>query len=234
MPLNRNIQNKKGMTALDVLRSNGSDMSKDTEKTLQNAGGKTKDSLSKVKTMSAFPRIPLSFWEYCSTGMARYRSRMSDGTRNALLVITALIITTTYQTAVQPDEDDTENPEYITYSEYMKAKISKIVILCGFNSTAFCLAIALTFILLPVGKAYKWWYICITLPLVCSYALSIYLKCDFRWTVISTSLVNVYFVFILRLLVYVLVFYVRWKRTMQKNVPEPKTELLSEDFKTMV
>ncbi|KAH0854245.1 hypothetical protein HID58_090083 [Brassica napus] len=89
MSLNRNIQNKSGMTALDVLRANGSHMNiKETEKIIQHSGD------------------TVSFWEHCSTGLVRYKSNMTDGTRNALLVITALIITATYQTAVQPDDDE--------------------------------------------------------------------------------------------------------------------------------
>lgn len=213
------------MTALDVLRSNGSLMNKDTEKTIQNSGGKARDSLSNVKTMSVFLRTPVSFWEYCSTGMARYRSRMSDGTRNALLVITALVITATYQTAVQPEDDS----GYLIKRDEL---ISKIVLLWGFNTIAFFLSIALTFILLPVGRAYTWWYIFITLPLVCSYVLSVYMKYDLLPKV--RSLGNMYLMFILGILVYVLVFYVRWKRNTQKNVPEPKTELISEGFKSVV
>ncbi|KAJ0261663.1 Ankyrin repeat-containing protein BDA1 [Hirschfeldia incana] len=104
MSLNRNIQNKSGMTALDALRVNGPHMNRETESIIQKSGGKSGMSLSRVKTTSVFLSKPVTFREYCATGMARYRSRVSDGTRNSLLVITALIITATYQTAAQPED----------------------------------------------------------------------------------------------------------------------------------
>lgn len=97
MTLDRNIQNNNDMTALDVLRANGSPMSKDTEKIIQKSGGKTRCCLSKVEKMSEFLRKPVTFREYCKTKLIRYRSHVTDGSRNALLVITALIITATYE-----------------------------------------------------------------------------------------------------------------------------------------
>ncbi|KAJ4875587.1 Ankyrin repeat family protein [Raphanus sativus] len=218
MSLNRNIQNKKGMTALDVLRANGADMNIETVKAIQKAGGKSANSLSKVKPTSVFLRKPVTFWEYCSTRMARYRSRMSDGTRNALLVITTLIITATYQTVAQPQ--DKHNLEHLDYVEEI---ILEMVLIWGFNTIAFFSAIALTFILLPVGRAYTWWYILISGPLVCSYAISLYVKYN-----LSTVIIDVYSMVLLGFFVYILVFYVKWKRDTQKKVPEPKIELISE------
>ncbi|WZZ21150.1 hypothetical protein YC2023_122537 [Brassica napus] len=227
MSLNRNIQNKSGMTALDVLRANGSHMNiKETEKIIQHSGGKTRDSVTTVNTMSVFLKTPVSFWEHCSTGLARYKSNMTDGTRNALLVITALIITATYQTAVQPDDDE----DFIKSNDV----VSKIVLLWGFNTIAYFLSMALTFILIPVGGAYTWWYICITLPLDCSYVLSTYMKYNLRPNEIPISLIYIYVIVILGFLVGLLVFYVRWRRTTRKSAPEPKRELISEGFKTVV
>lgn len=227
MSLNRNIQNKSGMTALDVLRANGSHMNiKETEKIIQHSGGKTRDSVTTFNTMSVFLKTPVSFWEHCSTGLARYKSNMTDGTRNALLVITALIITATYQTAVQPDDDE----DFIKSNDV----VSKIVLLWGFNTIAYFLSMALTFILIPVGGAYTWWYICITLPLDCSYVLSTYMKYNLRPNEIPISLIYIYVIVILGFLVGLLVFYVRWRRTTRKSGPEPKRELISEGFKTVV
>ncbi|CDY43815.1 BnaC03g14480D [Brassica napus] len=222
MSLNRNIQNKSGMTALDALRVNGPQMNTETESIIKTSGGKSGMSLSRVKTTSVFLSKPVTFREYCSTGMARYRSRMSDGTRNSLLVITALIITATYQTAAQPQ--DTDKFQKLSFEEI----VLEIVLLWGFNSTAFFLAIALTFILLPIGRAYTWWYIFITAPLICSYAISVYLK--YNITIFFVMYVMVAFGF----LIYVLVFYVKWKRTTRKKVPKPRIELISQGLETMV
>ncbi|CAA7049204.1 unnamed protein product [Microthlaspi erraticum] len=96
-------------------------------------------------------------------------------------------------------------------------------------TTSFLLSIALTFILLPVGRAYTWWYIFITVPLVCSYVISVYKKYS------PSIFFYMYVIVALGFLIYMLVFYVRWKRTTQKKAPNPKTELVSEGSKrTMV
>jgi len=221
--LNRDIQNKGGMTALDILRTNGSHMNIKTEKIIRHSGGKSGVSLSKVKTASVFLRSPITFVEYCSTTMTRYKNRMSDGTRNALLVITALIITATYQTAVQPQDKDE-----IYYTGNI---MINVLFVWGFNTIAFCLAIALTFILLPVGKAYNWWYIFISVPLVCSYALSMFLK-YIQFPILCMPL-YLMMAFILGFLIYVFVLYVGWKRAKQEKVPEPKSELTFEGFTSM-
>ena len=94
--VDRNAQNKDGFTPLDILRANGRFMETRTEKLIKRSGGKSKASLSKVKTSSEFLRSPVNYWEYCSITMTRYRSGISDGNRNALLVITILVITATY------------------------------------------------------------------------------------------------------------------------------------------
>ncbi|KAJ4868763.1 Ankyrin repeat family protein [Raphanus sativus] len=235
MPLNRNIQNKSGMTALDALRVNGPHMNRETESTIQKSGGKSGMSLSRVKTTSLFLSKPVTFCEYCSTGMARYRSRMSDGTRNSLLVITALIITATYQTVAQPQDDKYEaaqppgvyyGAQDYNYVDFDAVKtILKIVLLWGFNTMAFFLAIALTFILLPVGRTYTWWYIFIMGPLLCSYTILVYQD----MTIFILMYLMIAFIF----LIYLLVFYVKWKRTTRKKVPKPRIELISEGLGTM-
>ncbi|CAA7049189.1 unnamed protein product [Microthlaspi erraticum] len=213
MSLNRNIKNKAGMTALDVLQDNGSHVNKATEKLIEISGGKTGESLSEVEKMSVFLRKPVTFREYCSTGIARYRSQTSDGTRDVLLVITALVITATYQSAAQDIREVSD----------IKGAILEV-----FNTAAFLFSIVLTFILLPAGKGNTWWYIFIAGPLVCSYWTSIYMKYQpllfyFIYTPVAMGL-----------LIYLIVFYVRWKRSRQEKVPKTKTELISERNETMV
>ncbi|XP_010448410.1 PREDICTED: ankyrin repeat-containing protein ITN1-like [Camelina sativa] len=228
--LYRNIQNKSGMTALDVLRASGSHMNKDTEKMLQKSGGKSGYSISKEKKttpMSVFLRKPVTFLEYCSTGMARYRSRMSDGARNALLVITALIITSTYTTAIQPHEKDKLNNQ-----DHVELLL-EIFLLWICNTAAFCSSIAFTYILLPLGKAYAWWFLFITAPLMGSYAISIYVKYR-RITAISDLFTYLYLSIVFCFLVYFFIFYVKWKRTTNKKIQKPRNELMSQQFKIMV
>ncbi|XP_019089025.1 PREDICTED: ankyrin-2-like [Camelina sativa] len=94
--LDRNIQNKDGLTSVDILRANGRYMDKDTEKLIRSWGGKSKAALPKVKTSSEYLRSRVTFREFCSIQMTRYKSGISDGTRNALQVINILITTATY------------------------------------------------------------------------------------------------------------------------------------------
>lgn len=75
-----------------------------------------------------------------------------------------------------------------------------------FNTIAFCLAIALTFILLPVDRAYYWWYIIISVPLICSYALLMFLKYMNPFLFMPLYLMTA---FIVGFLIYVFVLYVR-------------------------
>ncbi|CAH8364340.1 unnamed protein product [Eruca vesicaria subsp. sativa] len=120
--IDRNAQNKDGFTPLDSLRANGRFMEKRTEKLIKRSGGKSKASLSKVKTSSEFLRSPVNFCEYFSITMTRYRSGISDGNRNALLVITILVITATYSTALQPPRcgEKKKNQGYFSPPEHFK------------------------------------------------------------------------------------------------------------------
>ncbi|CAG7872517.1 unnamed protein product [Brassica rapa] len=217
MSLNRNILNKSGMTALDALRANGHLMNRDTEKILKNAGGKSADSLSKVQKTSVFLQKSVTFREYCSTGISRYRSHLSDGTRNALLVITVLIFAATYETAAQPQDE--EDIYKFSFSEI----ILKYILLWGLNTIAFLLAIASGFILLPVGSTYTVWYVLISTPLVCSYAISVYLK----HKLLPLIFLLMHLLTVLGVILYLLVFYMKWKRTTQKKIPKLRSELNS-------
>ncbi|CAH2070045.1 unnamed protein product [Thlaspi arvense] len=244
MSLNRNIKNNIGLTALDVSRANGSDTNRSTAKIIQKSGGKTGKSLSKVKLLSVVLRTPVTFKEYCSTGLARYRSQTPDGRRNALLVITALIITATYQTATQPadkerkaywdsissDPNETAAPPPVKGPELIDPLdiLKELVLLYGFNTTAFFLSIVLTYILLPVGRAYTRWYIFIMVPLVFSYGLSVSMKYSL------TIFFYMYLMVALGFSIYVLIIYVRWKLTRQNKVPNPMSELKSESLKITV
>lgn len=142
-----------------------------TEKLIKRSGGKSKASLSKVKTSSEFLRSPVNYWEYCSITMTRYRSGISDGNRNALLVITILVITATY--TIEPPKWEKEKEKdsvnvYVLFSEAWR-------VLWGFNTLAFFSALFFNFVLLPLGKEYTLFYLFISIPLICSYGISMFM-----------------------------------------------------------
>ncbi|BAB09340.1 ankyrin-repeat-containing protein-like [Arabidopsis thaliana] len=221
LSLDRNIQNKSGMTALDVLRARGSHMNKEIEEIIQMSGGKTGGSLSGIQEWYIFLREPVTFKEHCKTRIARYRSRISDGSRNALLVIAALIISATFQTAAQlldKEKLDKVKKNGMRFSEFQ---------LWGCNTVAFSIAILFSFILLPVGRAYEWWYFIITVPLVFSYFLLMYMMHGLSFFFLIIYEGGLF-------LVYLLVLYVKWKRCTQMKVRKPKSDLISDNFKNMV
>ncbi|CAH2048308.1 unnamed protein product [Thlaspi arvense] len=179
----------------------------------------------------------LYFWEYCSIRMTRYRSGISDGNRNALLVITILVITATYGTALQPPRaltgedkgsDSSSTVVYLYNYEGKPRKISRA--LWGFNTMAFLSALALNFVLLPLGREYTWFYILISAPLCCSYGLAMYLNDN------DTA----YFQFFLALAImvalpcYILFIFLKWKWPRKVGTPKPKSQIILKGWSTMV
>ncbi|ESQ35359.1 hypothetical protein EUTSA_v10009831mg, partial [Eutrema salsugineum] len=97
----RNKVNGDGLTTLDILRAAGG-MCLDLEHNLVKSGCKEAASMPKSKKRSDFLKSPLTFWTYCSTVMTRLRSNISNESRGVFLIVCTLIITATYQTALQP------------------------------------------------------------------------------------------------------------------------------------
>ncbi|EOA13419.1 hypothetical protein CARUB_v10026457mg [Capsella rubella] len=218
--LNRNIQNKTRMTALDALRANGSHMNKDTEEIIVWSGGKTGGSQSQRTEWYVFLRNPVTFKEFCKSRLAHYRSHMSDGTRNALLVIVALIIAATYQTAAQPQEKPKKTAQPDNNEEYIFEPI-----IWGCNTVAFYTAILFTLILLPEGKLFEGWYGVITGPLALSYFLFMHMKEKI------TVMIYLAVLYGFACLVYLLVLCTVWRLKKPQNVVKAKTELVYENFR---
>ncbi|XP_023636524.1 ankyrin repeat-containing protein BDA1 isoform X2 [Capsella rubella] len=141
--VNRNIHNQIGLTVLDILHNQRDHhMNSNIENIIRKWGGKSGDSLPKSKKVSEILRSSIGFTEHLFTQTARYRNQTSDGTRSALLVIAALIITATYQTALQPPGG--------VYQENAAEESKKTV----------------------AGEGYVWWFLWIAVPLYVSYLVS--------------------------------------------------------------
>ncbi|AEE82921.1 Ankyrin repeat family protein [Arabidopsis thaliana] len=141
--VNRNIHNRTGLTALDILHNQRDHhANSNIENIIRKWGGKSGNSLPKSKKVSEILRSPISFTEHLFTQTARYRNQTSEGTRSALLVIAALIITATYQTALQPPGG--------VYQENAAEESKKSV----------------------AGEGYVWWFLWIAVPLYVSYLVS--------------------------------------------------------------
>ncbi|CAA7036474.1 unnamed protein product [Microthlaspi erraticum] len=222
------MQNKDGFTPLDMVRAKGNHMNFDTEKIIRRSGGKSKDALSKVKTSSQYLRSPITFREYCSITTVRYRSAISDGTRNALLVISTLVMSTTYEAKSPSDSESRVEPD-----SRVEPHRSPILLMLhsGFNTLAFWLSLTLTLVLLPLGREYIWCYILISVPLFCSYGISMFLNAVSTQMVIPSLLIMaVLFGFPC----YILFVFFKWKRSIQLRSPKPKSQTILEAWTTAV
>ncbi|VVB08735.1 unnamed protein product [Arabis nemorensis] len=228
--VNQNILNHIGLTALDVLHNQREHHTNiNIEKLVRKSGGTSGNSLPKSKKVFEILRSPISFMEHLFTQAARYRNQIPEGSRSALLVIAAFIITTTYQTALQPPGG--------VYQEGSSSKksagtvvMNKIYfnVLRSVNSMAFVGAIFTTFCLLPAGEGYLWGFLWISVPLYVSYLVSMsVISPDTTWYFsISAGWV------IIMAIVYMVVFFRRWKRS-KKKVPGTSSELILEGLTTL-
>ncbi|EOA22604.1 hypothetical protein CARUB_v10003271mg [Capsella rubella] len=222
LSLDRNIQNKDGLTSLDILRANGRYMDKTTEKLIKSCGGKSKAALPKVKKPSEYLRSPVTFWEYCSIQITRYKSGISDGTRNALQVIIILITTATYTTALQPPRCENKEDSG-SYDE-------TCLVLWGFNTVSFFFSMFLNFILLPPGREYTWFYILIATPLCCSYGIAMMLNGEttayFPILLVVATIVGFF--------CYLIFVFLKWKLSIQLRTIKPKSQMILEGLSTII
>lgn len=233
--VNQNIYNHNGLTAIDILQNQrASHINREMEKTIRKSGGKSANSLPKSKKVSKLLKSPISFTEHLFTKASRYRNQISDGSRNALLVIAALIIAATYQTALQPPGGVYQSNAEAT-SHDGKKSVGKVVmemkyfyVLRSVNNTAFEGAILLAFSMLPAGRDYLWPFLWITVFLHVSYLVSMSVISPdtiwYLWINASSS--------ILIVLSYIMFYFLRWKWS-KKKIPEHRSELILEGLTTL-
>ncbi|CAH2070958.1 unnamed protein product [Thlaspi arvense] len=230
--VNRNITNRIGLTALDILHNQREHhRNRNIENTIRKSGGKSGDSLPKSKKVSEILRSKIRFTEHLFTQTERYRNQTSEGTRAALLVIAALIIATTYQTALQPpggvyQENASDESKKSVGTVVMSHKY--FFVLRSVNSMAFVGAIFMAFCLLPAGEGYVWSFLWIAVPLYVSYLVSMsVISPDTVWyfSISSGSVLIV-------VATYMVVFFLRWKRS-KKKIPGTSSEMILEGFITL-
>ncbi|CAF2119765.1 unnamed protein product [Brassica rapa] len=181
--VNVNIENKNGLTVLDVavlLRREGSRWGR-VERMVKWHGGKRSASLVKIKTTSDILSSKLTWCESRRTKSIRSYSWISEERRNALLVVATLIITATYQTVLQPpggvsDGGTTSNVTTSSNGTTTGEKAGSVVMsdrhfvwLWMWNSVGFSLATALTLRLLSLGRESMFWYYPLFIPLFLAY-----------------------------------------------------------------
>ncbi|KAJ4889949.1 Ankyrin repeat family protein [Raphanus sativus] len=164
-----NEVNGDGLTFLDILRHEGQTRDLGLEQAVVKTGCKQATSLPKLeKTTSDHYKTPITFWSYCSTGIKRLKSDTSEEGRAVFLIICTLIITSTYQTALQP-------PGGLRQSEEGGSAVMKqtfFIVLWVSNTIGFCCALLYTFCLLPVSSLFTTWFFWIGASLGVSYALA--------------------------------------------------------------
>ncbi|KAF8098076.1 hypothetical protein N665_0275s0043 [Sinapis alba] len=164
-----NEVNGDGLTFLDILRNQGKSRDLDLEQAVVKTGCKEATSLPKLeKTTSDHYKTPITFWSHCSTGIRRLKSDTSEEGRAVFLIICTLIITSTYQTALQP-------PGGLRQSEEGGSAVMKqtfFIVLWVSNTIGFCCTLLYTFCLLPVSSLFTTWFFWIGAFLGVSYALA--------------------------------------------------------------
>ncbi|VVA91311.1 unnamed protein product [Arabis nemorensis] len=144
----RNEVNGDGLTFLDILRTHGQiDEGGDLEQVALKTGCKEAAYLPKMTKTYDFFKSPITFWTYCSTHTRRISYDTSDEARGVFLIICTLLITATYQTALQP-------PGGVNQTEGRAVmKQTFFIFLWVSNTIGFCCAIFYTFCLLPARGA---------------------------------------------------------------------------------
>ncbi|XVE68931.1 hypothetical protein DITRI_Ditri09bG0109600 [Diplodiscus trichospermus] len=96
----KNQTNLENLTALDILkRQTGTE---EAQRILLGAGGLEGTALPKLFTLPQYLQSNIPFWELMYKSVVRQRKNLSNETRNALLVVAALILTATYQATLSP------------------------------------------------------------------------------------------------------------------------------------
>ncbi|XP_010433724.1 PREDICTED: serine/threonine-protein phosphatase 6 regulatory ankyrin repeat subunit B-like isoform X2 [Camelina sativa] len=204
--VNRNIHNRIGLTALDILQNqrHNNNRTREIQETIRKSGGKSANSLPKSKKVSEILRSPISFKEHLFTHAARYRNQISDASRSALLVIAALIITTTYMIALQPPGGVYQS----NAEEGSSTKSNKSV----------------------AGEEYIWAFIWIMVPLHVSYLVSMAVISPDKMWYLPISVGWVMIVVVVNMVVY----FLRWKLSSKKEKPELiRSELILEGLTTL-
>ncbi|CAN6878794.1 unnamed protein product [Brassica oleracea] len=228
----RNKLNGEKLTFLDILRNQGQrdagggDLRSqgprvvgedlDLEQVAIKSGCKEGASLPRSKARFEILKSPFTFWTFCSTGMRRLRTDTSDEARGVFLIVCILIITATYQTALQPPGGVHQSDDANAGSVVMKQTF--FIFLWISNTLGFCCAILYTFCLIPLRSLFVNWFFWIGTSLCISYALAMAVISPHPLVFISAA-----FAFFLLIALYILleVFIQRWRNHRSVD-PKPR------------
>uniref|UniRef100_M4EBQ6 PGG domain-containing protein n=1 Tax=Brassica campestris TaxID=3711 RepID=M4EBQ6_BRACM len=228
----RNQVNGDGLTFLDIFRTQGQrdaggDLRSqgprvlgedlDLEQVVAKTGCKEAASLPRPKARFEILKSPFTFWSFCFTGMRRLRTNTSDESRGVFLIVCTLIITATYQTALQPPGGLHQSEDSNAGSVVMKQAF--FILIWVSNTIGFGCAILYTFCLIPLGSLFENWFSWIGTTLCISYALAMAVISPHPLVFLSAT-----FAFFLLIVLYILleVFIQRWRK---HRSMAPKTRL---------
>ncbi|XVF75400.1 hypothetical protein PTKIN_Ptkin13bG0185200 [Pterospermum kingtungense] len=103
--IDKNAKNWRGLTAMDCLRDQTQVDNRVTLEILNYYGCLSASSIPTRSSFDKFLRSEISFSEKSNIVVSRMRKNILNSTRNALLVMLVLILTATYQSAVNPPYD---------------------------------------------------------------------------------------------------------------------------------
>ncbi|KAH0877454.1 hypothetical protein HID58_064848 [Brassica napus] len=183
----RNDVNGDGLTFLDILRRN--------QERREEAGGSQGPGEEEDLDLEQV---------VVNTGV----SNTSDEARAVFLIVCTLIITATYQTALQPP-GGVHQPEEDANAGSVVMKQTFFILLWVSNTVGFCYAILYTFCLMPIGSMFACWFFWIGGSLCISYALAMAVISPHPLVFISMT-----FAFFLLFALYLLskIFFDNWRK----------------------
>ncbi|XP_056845295.1 ankyrin repeat-containing protein BDA1-like [Raphanus sativus] len=215
----RNEVNGDDLTFLDILRNQGQrnaggglrsqrlrvGKALDLEQVAMKTGCKEAASVPRPKARCEILKSPFTFWTFCSTFIRRRRTNTSDEARGVFLIVCSLIITATYQTALQPPGGVQQSEDSNAGSMVMKHAF--LILLWVSNTIGFGCTIIYTFCLIPLVGLFSNWFFWIGTSLCISYDVAMAVISPYPLVFLSVNLV-----FLLLIALYILleVFIQRW------------------------
>ncbi|KAG2297927.1 hypothetical protein Bca52824_034399 [Brassica carinata] len=171
----RNTVNGDGLTFLDILRNleNAGDWDLDLEQVVLKTRCKEAASMPKAKAVSEILKSPFTLKTCQSIIAKRMRSNTSEEVRGALLIVFTLIITATYQTALQPPGGEHPSKDPPSSKNDLRIKQAFLLLLCVFNTMCFYCALFNICRLLPRKPHFNAWFMSVETYLGVCYALAV-------------------------------------------------------------
>ena len=209
-------KNSGGFTAFDMLQGHTRDKhNRQIKDMLCRARCFSILHLPRIESLADYLRSPVKFDEKIYILFLRQRTKITNDTRNILLVVAALLVTVTFQATVSPPggfwQDNylpttnnsnsitptTDNSDYSPTAHFAGTTImalSPFLLLAVYNLTSFCVIVFTIFVLLPGGFSSGLFSIPLYILSLC-FVASLLITAPVTFELINPLLTLLYFIF---------------------------------------